>query len=362
MKKYPIILFVVFGVSVIPIWELTGQSRTIERDPHYLQFYATYEPGPGAGILGEYVVSPFRQGFATLQFGWRGELLGSAGYTWPFELDIQGRHRLTLNPSLYSDYQPNRLFNKTATDERRSGVDFRIWYEYRFHERYRFSQQLNPEFTRVWLNPEQGKSAFTNLFNLETGSRLLRFRPDGFIPVGLLLDGKWLVGYSQSDQNSFIRIRLAGRQIFELGHGFSWKGTLLGEWSSKSTPLFERPSLGGSLSVRGYRQDEVIGRNQLTFQQELMIPVPWSISSDTRLGNYLERYLRLALFFDLGGVDQTDLESNEGARTGTGVGLRWRTGSVTLSADWGHRITDIQDQHYRGNFFLSIRPDLFLLW
>jgi len=327
------------------------------RDPHYLQVIATYEPGPGPGILGQYVYAAFPSGFISATFGWKSQLLGSLGYTHILELDILGRQRISITPTLFSDYEPNRLLDEVQVDERRSGGKLNVTYNYRFPERYRFIQYLELQHTRIWINPEESSSSFSDLTTVQLGPRLFRSAFEGLLPADILVEGRLIAGWDHDQEVLFSRIGLGGRWHNTLGGGFAYHSEVYGEWAGRDVPLVERPSFGGSLSVRGYRLDEILVRTHMTAQQEIWMPVPGTMNAERGFGAALRRNIRLAAFFDAAAIGKATNADHTGIRAGAGLGLRIRAGSMTLRADWGHRMVDIRDNNFRGDFFLSIRSD-----
>lgn len=358
------------GIDERPVlpWQMSEQvlpkRPNPSRDPHYLQVVATYEPGPGPGIYGQYVYAGLPSGFISATFGWRSLLFGSFSYTHNIELDFLGRHRLSVTPALFSDYQPNRLFDEVQVNERRSGGRIQSIYNYDYTDLYDFSQLLVLKHARVWMDPEEGATSLTDITSVETGPAIVRRATAGLLPADLLLEGRILGGWDHKNDALYSRVRLGGRWHYPLEAGFAFHTDIYGEWASPNVPLFERPSLGGSLSVRGYRLDALLGRTHLTGQQELWIPVPGTMSAEDGIGAMLRRNLRFAAFIDAAAIGRTTITNPEqsGIRTGAGLGLRIRAGGMTLRADWGHRLVDLGDGDFRGNFFLSIRPDLFLFF
>ncbi len=327
------------------------------RELNYLQVYTTYEPGPGPGIYGQYVLTLFPPGYKTTTLGWKSQLFGSLAYTYDIELDLMGYERISFTPELFSDFEPNRILNEANVDERRSGGSLLTTYQRRFRDEYHLSQYLKLQHMRVWLRPEEGHSSLTDISSVSTGPQFTRSALTGLLPADILIEGHFTIGLDHKQNSIYNRFRLGNRLHLTFGSGFAWNGELKGEWAGRNVPIFENPSFGGSFSVRGYSQDELLGRIQLTTQQELWVPVPGTMSSVRGLGYYLRHHIRFAAFADAAMISRTVNPGRSGIRTGTGIGLRFRTGGVTLRADWGHRLTDIRDGRFKGHFFLSIRPD-----
>jgi hypothetical protein len=260
--------------------------------------------------------------------------------------------------------QPNRLLDDVQVNERRTGGRIHSIYNYDYTDLYDLSQLLVLKHARVWIDPEEGATSLTDITSVETGPAIVRRATAGLLPADLLLEGRILWGRDHKNELLYSRVRLGGRWHYPFGAGFAINTEIYGEWASQNVPIFERPSLGGSLSVRGYRLDALLGRTHLTGQQELWVPVPGTMSAGDGIGAILRRNLRFAAFIDAAAIGSTSISNPDqsGIRTGAGLGLRIRAGRMTLRADWGHRLVDIGEGNFRGNFFLSIRPDLFLFF
>lgn len=337
-----------------------GPAPRTERDNHSLQLGVAYEPGPGPRIFGRYVYPLFPSGFTTADFGWAGQLFGAISYTHQVKLDFQGYRRAAVTPVIFTEYQPNRLFESGETDERRTGGGLGIGLEFRLPGQWQYDHNLQIHHMRVMLFRDEGPFASTNVTNFETGPRFLRTSFTGLVPNDILMEARVLGGWVHDDAGLFGRIRLGGRWHHPFGAGFAVNAEVHGEWVSPAASVFELASFGGNLNVRGYRAEEHFGRALWTAQQELWIPVPGTTDATGGLGAILRHSLRLAVFLDAGGVGSTGPATDPGLRTGAGAGLRLRLGGVTLRADWGHRLTDLELGKYKGDFFVTLSPDMTL--
>lgn len=336
------------------------EAQDLPRQRHVVVFGTAYQPGPGLRLFGQYVYQGLPGGALSVELGWGGEPFGALSYTQRFELDSLARHRLSLTPSLFSEYEPNRLLNEVETDERRTGGGLYAELQQPSGGPWQYNHFLNLEYARVHLSPTDGEASIHDVTTVATGPRLVRTTPGQMLPADLVLEGRLLGGRDYASDAFFGRARLGARWHRPLGRGFSFETDSRGEWTSAETPVFERASFGGIFSVRGYRPEAALGRAHWTLQQELWIPVPGTMQADRGFGLILREHVRLAAIFDTGGIAATDGPDPAGLRTGTGAGLRLHLGDFTLRADWGHQLTDLQDGNWRGNLFVSIRPDLAL--
>ena len=97
----------------------------------------------------------------------------------------------------------------------------------------------------------------------------------------------------------------------------------------------EQFSLGGGLSVRGYRQDALLADNGVFISSEFRLPIMRVRDWNTTL--------QLTPFFDFGTVwNSNELEFSEPTLASTGVGLRLQVGTrFSAQLDWGIPLIDI---------------------
>ncbi|GGA12731.1 ShlB/FhaC/HecB family hemolysin secretion/activation protein [Okeania sp. KiyG1] len=98
----------------------------------------------------------------------------------------------------------------------------------------------------------------------------------------------------------------------------------------------EQFSLGGGLSVRGYRQDALIGDNGLFISSEFRFPI-------LRVREW-DAVLQVTPFVDFGTVwNSNDVELVEETLSSVGVGLRIQVGTrFSAQLDWGIPFVDIE--------------------
>ena len=92
----------------------------------------------------------------------------------------------------------------------------------------------------------------------------------------------------------------------------------------------EQIGFGGQDTLRGYRQDALLGDNGLNLSAELRVPI-------LRIPEW-EGLLQIVPFLDAAAVWNSSGQANSSSNTllGTGLGLRWRVGnSLDLRLDYG---------------------------
>lgn len=107
---------------------------------------------------------------------------------------------------------------------------------------------------------------------------------------------------------------------------------LRGDLQFSDRPLLpsEQIGFGGQDTLRGYRQDVLLGDNGLNLSAELRIPI-------LRIPEW-EGLLQIVPFLDAAAVWNSSGQANSSSNTllGTGLGLRWRVGNrLDLRLDYG---------------------------
>ncbi|MBD1858014.1 MULTISPECIES: ShlB/FhaC/HecB family hemolysin secretion/activation protein [Leptolyngbya] len=149
-------------------------------------------------------------------------------------------------------------------------------------------------------------------------------------------------------------------------HFFAWRGqaqwtrllardTLLLvrgdlQLSDRSLVPLEQIGIGGSETVRGYRQDALLTDNGLLFSTELRLPI-------LRTQNGI---LQLTPFVDLGaGWNRRGNNPETNTLVGTGLGLLWRQGdNFSARLDWGIPLVSLDSNHrslQENGIYFSIR-------
>jgi hemolysin activation/secretion protein len=176
-------------------------------------------------------------------------------------------------------------------------------------------------------------------------------------PFKLRIEPALRMGLPLDHEPSFNSFRL-GTQYHQLIAGpIELESRVELRHATASTPVFEQPSLGGLESVRGFRSDEVIGRKLWSSQNELWVPL---LTAGGRSGvrDFVRRNVRLAAFYDVGALDSQPAAgaSENGLRTGAGLGLRIRYQGVVIEADWAYGFgSDETGRPGRGRFYFNFR-------
>ena len=267
--------------------------------------------------------------------------------------------RLSLTVNGASDFEVRRLFFNTKTDERRQFSAVRAHFE-------------------IWTRPKQltvfveGGGGTVELFqndlsvskqrlnNLSFGAATT-FKTDEVVPLrSLQLEPTMRFGLGlAANEPSFSIFSLRG--IFQHHRdiparvGFVIAGRF--DLASKDTPIFEQPSFGGVESVRGFREDDAIGRRLWSLQNEIRAPL-FGLAPDAEgWRKFLRNHVKLAAFVDVGAVYKTT-GSRAGLRTGPGVGVRINFQGVNMKFDSAYGIGDAATGRGRGRFHFSIDTPL----
>ena len=130
------------------------------------------------------------------------------------------------------------------------------------------------------------------------------------------------------------------------------------ETSSKNTPIFEQATLGGAEILRGFRTDELIGRKLWSLQPEIWLPV-FGINPSTKnqFAKLLKENLRIAAFFDVGGIYETS-RNFSGLKGGPGIGLRFVKYPIIFKLDYAYGLGSIPFPRGGGKFYFGVETNL----
>jgi hemolysin activation/secretion protein len=99
----------------------------------------------------------------------------------------------------------------------------------------------------------------------------------------------------------------------------------------------EQFSIGGSQSVRGYRQDEILTNNGALFSTEVRVPI-------LRVPE-IQGVLQIVPFIDVGTAwNNPDIELDPSTLVGAGVGLLWQHNDFSARLDWGIPLIDVEGE------------------
>jgi hypothetical protein len=241
--------------------------------------------------------------------------------------------RLALSVKSGTDITINRILAGVPTDERRTGGGAHLELElFRDWSDSRLLLSADGRYDSVHLTPSGGLEQTTDLTTTDVGLSFERNVPLRRHPATLRvlpsLRVGWLPGtsYTRFDAQAVYHLSIAG----PLETDFRLRGVA----ASDATPLFELPAIGGDESTRGFRGDEMFGRRIWSAQSELWVPVA-PVSSDPKFLANIVRNLRVAGFYDVGGVDPV-AGTPGGLRQGAGAGLRLRYQGVVFAVDVAH--------------------------
>lgn len=104
--------------------------------------------------------------------------------------------------------------------------------------------------------------------------------------------------------------------------------------ASDALPSLERFPIGGHLSVRGYRENQLVRDQGVVTSLELRVPI---LAWEGRLGLF-----QLAPFVDFGhATNRRNPTPDPENLASVGVGLLWRLGPVDASLYWGHPLVNV---------------------
>lgn len=340
----------------------SGEEGKKKEKKNYVGGGFEYRSGQGVRAIGIYQRDRllFDNDGVSLKFGGQDEPLGSANYFADYVGFGKLHRRLMLQFTGSSELTANRLFGGVETDERRTGGLARAELEL-FRDRggnlLKFS--FEAQHTTVELKQKEQTIGKQNLSTLDFGAFYL-LQPDyeRTYPRWARLEPRLRFGLGlAAGEPRFNAFFMSGNfhqklpAFFELD--FSGRVGL----ASRNTPLFELPSLGGADSVRGFRQDEAIGRRLWSLQNELWVPVPGTTGSAGEFQRFLLRSVRLTAFADVGRAYQTS-GAQPGMRFGPGTGLRFIFNPVVIKLDWAYGLSSAAATTGRGRVSFGLTTNL----
>lgn len=186
-------------------------------------------------------------------------------------------------------------------------------------------------------------------FSRDTRDNLFDPRYGSYMKVSTLVAGQFLSG-----TNSFVRFTADYRRYRTLTQrlslaGNAYFGFLFETAGARGTPIYERFYAGGDGSIRGYR-DRVIGPK--LNGDPIGGNFKFVLRGEARLG--IIKNLHTAIFLDIGNV-WTDISAENllNIKSGTGLGLRYKTPLGVVRLDYGFKIDKINNIDY-GRFHFSI--------
>ncbi len=334
---------------------VNDQSAAPKERKNYLGGGFEYKPGQGIRFFGLGQRSQLGPGNLSAQVGGNGGALYSVNYSADFAFFGSLHRRLSLQFTGSSDFEASRVFGGVKTDEQRKVGLARAELEL-FRDLggqlLRFS--VEGRRSTVELKQEDQTIAKQNLSVLEIGSYYLLQKTLSVSGRRLSLEPRLRLGLGLAkSESNFTAFTLKSNYHQRLPQLFEFDLSGRVETASEDTPIFEQPSFGGADGVRGFRRDDAIGRKLWALQPELWTPVPGTRNILGGPENFLHSKLRLAGFFDVGGVYRTT-GSTSGLRSGPGLGIRVIYNPVVLKVDWAYGIGEGITGGGHGRFYFSV--------
>ena len=332
---------------------------------NYIGGGLSYKSGQGVRFLGfaqrERLGLLSSQDAFSLQGGAQDEALGTLNYYSDFVLfNALGHRRVSLQLTGKSDFNARRFFQGVETDERRTGGLLRIELE-RFRDRADSMLRFYVEgrHATVQLLQDDKTVSKQNLTTLDIGGIYLYENRIAFKPKRLRLEPRLRVGLGlAADEPQFTSFFLAGNYHQQLSRALEADLNGRVEFASARTPLYELPSLGGVDILRGFREDDALGRRLWSLQSELWTVLPGTAGAESGFRKFLRRQVRMAGFLDVGGVYET-IGSEPGVRFGPGIGARIIYRPAIIKLDWAYGIGDAATTgRGRGRFYFSVGTNL----
>ena len=324
-----------------------------------------YQPGQGVSVSGIYQLSNLSLPFMENSLGVRVDrptdhgATPSVNYAADYIFFDKIKRRLSFQLNGASHFTNNRFLEGTVQDETRAGGMGRIEFEL-FRDRggslLRFHVEGSKNtVTRTVSGQPELKEKLTRL---DAGTLYMTESWETIHPWRLMLTPVVRWGLARSGAPSFTRFDVVGDAHVKLGQGYAFDSSGSFRRTSAETPVFEMPSLGGPDSVRGFQPDDAIGRGVWSAQNEFWMPVPFLTDLEGSRGNFFRKMVRLALFVDVAGVQDSSAGSLEGTRAGTGLGGRLQFGAVVLKGDFAYGFGPQTISGSRGKFYFSVKTNL----
>ena len=302
----------------------------------YAGFGVAYRPGQGIRFFGLGQQNFSNSGLSTrIGQGGPGTALATVNFSTDYVAFSRFHRRLALSVQGGTDSEANRYLAGGKINEQRTGVRARAELEL-FRDRRGHLLKFFTEAARTKVT--LAEVSYTNTLDLgavhtyeSSGTPYpwtWRFEPTL----------RWGVATATVQQHQ--RASAVARFHKTLPRGFAADIGTQAAFASVSTPLFDRPSLGGADSLRGFRHDDAIATRLWTLQPELWAPI--------------RNNIKLALFNDLGNAG--DLSAPP--RSGPGVGIRFLAGPAVLRADWAYGFGPAVTGGSRGKFYFSVTTNL----
>lgn len=303
---------------------------------HFLRLGAGRREGQGGEFDANYrqILLADRSAAAEFTLGAFREAFGDASLKKDYLFFDQLGRRLGVQAKTYSNYTPDRPLGGLIIDERRSGAnlaaEIEIWRARRGHwlqlrfDAVRERVELLPRPGALPASWESSATVATTWFWQE--------------PARLGAPAISLTASLRAARNGGVdfQVARADARYHQSAFGFlEFDGAIGGAAVSGRAPLSAWPQLGGSATVRGYRESAAIGRTLGYAQLEAWLPLRALERRWLGAGTMLRRQLFAAVFVDAGGFD--DGRGGRHTLFGAGLGLRFRAQrDIALKLDLAH--------------------------
>lgn len=341
----------------------TDTSRDKDR-PRRIGLELTYRPGQGISTAGVFQASripwPFANGTLSLNGGGPTGNVFSGNYFADFIGFSKIHQRVSVRLNGAQTVTLHRFLAGRKVDETDTGGLGHVEWQ-PFRDRAGGDLRLSFEGSRTTVNLATNTNSIStqNLTTTEVGAAYYLNSVESEHPQQTIILAKLKsgLGASASEQTfAHATIVASHRQCFDV-----WEYNFAGRFESATgrTPLFALPSFGGAEVVRGFRADDAIGLKLWSVQSELLHPVPGLEASKLTNAEIrkLVSGLRLALFYDVGGVYQTTA-SAAGERSGAGLGLHIDMKIAVLKFDWAYGLGQAATGGARGKFYFGVQLNI----
>ena len=265
---------------------------------------------------------------------------GTIAYTSPLlSRRVEPRNLFDLDLSLFSEYRHNRLLEGVLTDERQTGfaatigvrpLGLKAPHGLRYYAGFRHARialrDAPPGEKDGRTDTIQIGASYEWRHTFRKPSLSAKFEPTFDFAARAGGGGRTFV-------RSGLDVTLHGRYASGLEAEVHFKGGSI----DRDVPSFELWSLGGASTVRGFREDTLLGRHIAALQAEIWLPFVRPASPGTVTAGGEEpgdglaripiepraaRLVKWALFVDGGSVTRTTTGTNE-AIAGAGLGIRF---------------------------------------
>lgn len=293
---------------------------------------------------------------------------GNLDLDWLWFETIHRRASLQISGS--TDATAQRILGGIRTDERRTGGGLHAELEiFRDRDGLKWSIFAEPHRETASLTVAGTESAKVNLTTITLAGPLVFQHWNIVHPMNIVFTPEVKTGSSGANVSSpyavtTVRVglhrRLSNTKLLSMDLSSSF------QMATSETPIVDLPSLGGSESVRGFQADDALGHLLWTIQSELWAPVPGTTNADEQgIKGFLKKNIRLAGFFDVGGVSDTKVTnlpglasanraSIGGTREGPGLGIRFIQGLIALKFDWAYGFGQGVFGSGHGRFYISV--------